>query len=167
MTEGSVVQEDSAARTDTPKRGLFYRIQDGVSMAFFAVMCFLLLLQLASRYVFNRPLLFTEEFSRFCYVWIAFLGLAIGHRRDRDDHIRVDLFSMFMPPAVKKAAGAFISVVAILLLAYLGYWGFEYLKFNEYSVAASTNFSMVYVYAALPIGCILGIVNIVCRFFGK
>ncbi len=149
------------------KRSLFYRLQDGASLVFFAVMCVLLLLQLASRYIFNRPLLFTEEFSRFCYVWIAFLGLAIGHRRDRNDHIRVDLFAMFMPEAVKKAANAVLSAVAVVILAYLTYWGIEYLKFNEYSVAASVNFPLVYVYAALPVGCVLGIVNIVCGLLGK
>ncbi len=150
-----------------PKRSLFDRAQDGLSLAFFAGMCVLLLLQLASRYVFNRPLLFTEEFSRFCYVWIAFLGLAIGHRRDRNDHIRVDLFAAFMPAGAKRAANVLISLLAVVLLAYLTYWGIEYLAFNEYSVAASVNFPLVYVYAALPVGCVLGILNIVRGFLGK
>lgn len=149
------------------ERNLFYRLQDHLSLAFFAVMCFLLLLQLASRYVFNNPLLFTEEFSRFCYVWIAFLGLAIGHRSDRDDHIKVDLFTMFMPGWAKKAANILVSLVSLALLAYLTYWGIEYVRFNEYSVAASTNFSLMWVYAALPIGCVLGVVNIVCKLLGK
>lgn len=149
------------------KRNLFYRVQDGASLLFFALMCVLLLLQLASRYVFNSPLLFTEEFSRFCYVWIAFLGLAIGHRKDRDDHIRVDLFTMFMPEAVKKAAKVFISLVSMALLVYLTYWGIEYVRFNEWSVAASTNFSLMYVYAALPVGCALGVINILCGLLGK
>jgi TRAP-type C4-dicarboxylate transport system permease small subunit len=142
-------------------------MQDHLSLAFFAVMCVLILLQLASRYVFNRPFLFTEEFSRFCYVWIAFLGLAIGHRSDRNDHIRVDLFSMFMPPWMKKAARYFIAAVSIVLLVYLTYWGIRYLEFNQYSVAASVRLPLVYVYAALPLGCVLGVVNIVCGLLGK
>lgn len=150
-----------------PKRGFFYAAQDYLSLGFFAIMCFLMLLQLASRYLFSRPLLFTEEFSKFCYVWVAFLGLAIGHRRDRNDHIRVDLFANMMPPAVKKAADIAVSLISIAILAYLTYWGVEYVEFNEYSVAASVNFPLMYVYAALPVGCALGIVNIVCRLLHK
>lgn len=150
-----------------PKRNIFYAAQDYLSLGFFAIMCILMFLQLASRYIFQRPLLFTEEFSRFCYVWIAFLGLAIGHRRDRNDHIRVELFTSFMPAAVKRAADIVISVISIGILVYLTYWGIEYVEFNEYSVAASVNFSLMYVYAALPVGCALGVVNIVCRLLAK
>lgn len=148
-----------------PKPGLFYSAQNYLSLTLFAVMCVLLVLQLASRYLFSRPLLFTEEFSRFCYVWIAFLGLAIAHRRD--DHIRIDLFANMLPSGVKRVLDKVVGILSIVMLAYLCYWGIEYLEFNSYSVAASIDFPLIYVYAALPVGCALGIVNIIWKMFRK
>ncbi len=141
----------------------FFTAQEWLSLAFFTVMCGLLVLQLASRYLFSRPLLFTEEFSRFCYVWIAFLGLAVAHRRK--DHIRIDMFVNMLPAGLRRVVERAVDVVCIGLLGYLGYWGVEYMIFNEYSVAASVDLPLYYIYAALPIGCLLGIINIVCGFF--
>lgn len=143
----------------------FFAAQNWVSMAFFTVMCALLVLQLASRYLFSKPLLFTEEFSRFCYVWIAFLGMAIAHKRG--DHIKIDLFVGLFPPGVRRVLTALVDIISLAMLAYLAYWGVEYMLFNEYSVAASVDFPLYYVYAALPVSCALAVVNIAGRLFGK
>ncbi len=150
---------------DKPKTNRFIAGQSYISLFFFAIMCILMLLQLGSRYIFARPLLWTEEFSRFCYVWIAFIGMGIAHHRQ--DHIKIDLFAVILPESVRKFLGKIVDVVTIVILAYLCYWGVEYLFFNEYSVAASIEFPMNYVYAALPIGCVFGIYNTVYRLFGN
>ncbi|MDR2392094.1 MAG: TRAP transporter small permease [Planctomycetota bacterium] len=146
-------------------KSIFPALQEGLSLAFFAGMCVLLLLQLISRYLFSRPLLFTEEFSRFCYVWIAFIGLAVAHRRN--DHIRIDLFLNWLPERARRAWETMIAIVSMAILGYLGWWGVEYLFFNAYSVAASVDFHLYYVYAALPAGCALGIANLAVRLFAR
>lgn len=145
------------------KVGIFFRAQEYLSLLFFAIMCVLMVLQLLSRYIFSSPLLFTEEFSRLCYVWVAFLGLAVAHRRG--DHIKIDLFMGILPPAARKAVEGVINMACIVILAYIGYWGVEYAIFNQWNVAASVDFPLYYVYAALPVGCALGIINIVSNFF--
>lgn len=145
------------------KSNMFFRVQEYAGLALFFLMCLLMILQLLSRYVFSSPLLFTEEFSRLAYVWVAFLGMAVAHRRR--DHIRIDLFTDMLPAGVKKALDAVTQVVCLLFLAYLGYWGVEYMIFNQWNVAASVDFPLFWVYAALPVGCALSIVNIVCNFF--
>lgn len=148
-----------------PKQNIFFRLQEYLSLAFFTVMCVLMVLQLMSRYIFSSPLLFTEEFSRLSYVWVAFLGMAIAHRRR--DHIRVELFFNMLPPGARKVAEVIINLCCCVILAYLGYWGVEYMIFNQWNVAASVDFPLYYVYAALPVGCLLAIVNIVCNFFSN
>lgn len=150
---------------EKPGGSVFLALQEWLSLAFFAGMCTLLLLQLISRYLFSRPLLFTEEFSRFCYVWIAFIGLAVAHRRN--DHIRIDLFVSRLPKRTRRAWETAITVVAIAILGWLGWWGVEYLFFNAYSVASSIDFPLYYVYAALPAGCALGIANLAVRLFAR
>ncbi|MDR1518691.1 MAG: TRAP transporter small permease [Planctomycetota bacterium] len=150
---------------EKPGGSVFLALQEWLGLAFFAVMCVLLLLQLISRYFFSRPLLFTEEFSRFCYVWIAFIGLAVAHRRN--DHIRIDLFVGWLPERARRIWEAAVAVASIAILGCLGWRGVEYLFFNAYSVASSVDFPLYYVYAALPAGCVLGIANLACRLFAR
>lgn len=142
---------------------IFFRFQEYISLLMFAIMCVLMVLQLLSRYVFSSPLLFTEEFSRLCYVWVAFLGMAIGHHRM--DHIKIELFSNMLPPSARKYLIFCVDLLCIAFLAYLGWWGIEYMIFNQWNVAASVNFPLYYVYASLPVGALLGIINIICTFF--
>ena len=147
------------------KPNIFFRLQEYVGLLFFTLMCVLLFLQLLSRYIFDSPLLFTEEFSRLAYVWVAFLGMAVAHRRR--DHIRIELFQDMLPAGAKKTLDIFIQLASIAILGYLCYWGVEYMIFNQWNVAASVDFPLYYVYAALPVGCVLAIINIVCNFFSK
>lgn len=149
----------------TRKPNIFFRLQEYLGLILFTGMCVLMALQLLSRYIFSSPLLFTEEFSRLAYVWVAFLGMAVAHRRR--DHIQIDLFKNMLPPAARKGLDALIQLASIVILAYLGYWGIEYMVFNQWNVAASVDFPLYYVYAAMPVGCALAIVNIVCNFFRK
>ena len=147
------------------KPNIFFRLQEFLSLIFFTAMCCFMVLQLLSRYIFSSPLLFTEEFSRLCYVWVAFLGLAVAHRRR--DHIRIDLFLNMLPSGMKKAVEAIIELACCVILGYLGYWGVEYMIFNQWNVAASVDLPLYWVYAAMPVGCALGIINIVCNFFAN
>ncbi len=82
-------------------------------------LCVLLLLtillalsaQIVSRYVFNAPLLHTDEVAQTALVWLTFLGAALIYREKR--HIEVDLVVALLPGRV--AAG--IAVVLELAVA--------------------------------------------------
>ena len=47
-------------------------------------------LQVIFRYFFNHPLFWSEELSRYCFVWIVFVGAAIAVKHGA--HIGVDYF---------------------------------------------------------------------------
>ncbi|MDR1535517.1 MAG: TRAP transporter small permease [Planctomycetota bacterium] len=147
------------------KRNFFIMAQECLSLAFFTFMCVLMVLQLLSRYVLRSPLLFTEEFSRLSYVWVAFLGMAVAHHRR--DHIRVDLFLNLLPPGGRRAAEAILDLASCAILAYLGWWGVKYMDFNQWNVAASMDIPLYYVYASFPAGCALAIANILGGLPGR
>ena len=46
-----------------------------LSVAIFA-MTLIIFLQVISRYIFNSPLVWSEELSRYLFVWISFLAIA-------------------------------------------------------------------------------------------
>lgn len=67
------------------------------------------------RYVFNRPLEWTEELIGFVFIWLSFLGAAVVAAKRR--HVAVDFITDYFPPAVKFWVQFFIYVLVMLLLA--------------------------------------------------
>ena len=46
--------------------------------------------QVFTRYVFDRPIVWVEELATYAFIWGAFIGAALGHKQQR--HIRIDTF---------------------------------------------------------------------------
>jgi TRAP-type C4-dicarboxylate transport system permease small subunit len=60
-----------------------------------------MLLQIAMRYVFNNSLSWPEEFSRYCYVWSAFLSL--GFTIKYGNMLRVGILMDYLPKTLRSA----------------------------------------------------------------
>jgi TRAP-type transport system small permease protein len=87
-----------------------------VAIAALAVLCAITVVDVAGRYLFNKPLLGTVEMSEFLMVLLSFGGLALAELRN--GHITVDFFVNALPQrasALLDAAAALLGVV---------FWGF-------------------------------------------
>lgn len=136
----------------------FARLEETVTLLFFLLMSLAVLLQLVFRFLFNRPLLYPEEISRYCYVWITFIGLALATKTG--EHIRVDLLVQLLSPAWRRRierATAVLSAVALLFLAALG---IRFLEFSRMSISSALEMPMNLVYVAFPLGCLLAVVRL-------
>ena len=80
--------------------------------------------QIVMRYVFNRPLIWSEELSRYLYVWIAWIGCAycVGTK----SHISVPIFSERLPVGVRKVLTGIGNIIVIGFLLYLIPYSFSY-----------------------------------------
>ena len=68
---------------------ILYRIESALGALFFMAMFGAVSVQVFSRYVLNRPLVWPFEFSIYCYVFIIYLGGAMAARRGT--HVAFDL----------------------------------------------------------------------------
>ena len=68
------------------------------------VMICVTLAQVVFRYVIAAPLPWSEELARYCFVWIVFLGGAVGLARGI--HLGVDLVVNALPPPLRRAMDA-------------------------------------------------------------
>ena len=71
------------------------------------------------RYFFNAPLLFVDEVASFLLVLVIFGGLAYTFRTG--GHVRVDLVTTHLPPAVRawlRAGGLLLGIAFILLVSW-------------------------------------------------
>ncbi len=115
--------------------------------------CDVVLLQVLMRYLFSYPNPWSEEVSRFCFIWLSMLGasLAVAHR----SHFRFDQVTERLPPRAKKAvetlAGAVVLLFALLLIG----TGIALMDLTVGERSAALNLPVALVYAAAPVSGVL------------
>ncbi|WP_158625923.1 TRAP transporter small permease [Arsenicitalea aurantiaca] len=71
------------------------RIEISIAMALFVVIVFSICAQVVFRYVLGSPLVWVEEAATYAFIWIVFLGAAVGMKRL--SHIKIEALSLAMP----------------------------------------------------------------------
>ncbi len=126
--------------------------------------------QVISRYVFNSPSTFSEEFLRFSLVWISVIGLA--YVAGKREHISLTLFLDKCPPHLVTYWNIVIQVVFILFAVYIMIIGGWKVSQNAMlQISPVLRLSMGKVYYALPLSgvltiayCLLNIMDMVKEF---
>ncbi|MFV0575931.1 MAG: TRAP transporter small permease [Vibrio sp.] len=113
--------------------------------------------QVISRYVFNSPSTFSEEFLRFSLIWVSLIGLA--YVAGKQEHISLTLFLDKCPAHLIKFWKIVLQVVFIGFAIYvliIGGWNVSSITINQISPVLQV--SMGKVYYALPISGVLVII---------
>ncbi len=128
------------------------------------IMILLIVLQVLNRLIFNAPSAWTEELSRFFYIWLTFLG-AVLVTRDRE-HIQVDFLYNKLPSVLKTVI---VKINYILILIFLGvvvYGGYIYMQIGWDAPVSTVPFlKMGYVTAVVPMAAILMAIFYILRLF--
>jgi TRAP-type C4-dicarboxylate transport system permease small subunit len=74
-----------------------------------------------ARYFFNHPIEWAEEFSRYAFIWIVFLGAAVCAKHGR--HIVIDGLALALPPRVQAGLAVLVDVLTFGLMVVLAYYG--------------------------------------------
>jgi C4-dicarboxylate transporter DctQ subunit len=119
-------------------------------------------LGIVSRYVFNAPIIWTDELARYALVWMTFLGGAELLMR-RDGHIAVGYFRSLMPRRHDRKAEILVIVLSIVIMAMMGFGGILLIEHNLISVSAALDVPMYVVYGVIPAAALLGIVALGVR----
>ena len=136
------------------------RILEWVLIALLAGMAAMVLLNVILRYGFNSGLTFSEEMSRYFFVWLTFIGAVLTF--GEHGHIGVETLVRRFGRRGRLACMA-ISNVIILICAGVMFWG-TWLQhdINASMTAAVVGISMIWVFGvgyftALGLGLIAGI----------
>ncbi len=112
--------------------------------------------QVISRYVFNSPSTFSEEFLRFSLVWMSVIGLA--YVAGKKEHISLTLFLDKCPKHLINIWYVVIQVVFIMFTVYiliLGGWKVSSTAMTQ--VSPVLKLAMGKVYYALPLSGVITI----------
>ena len=106
-------------------------------------------LQIISRYTqLIPPYIWTEELSRFLFIWMVMLGAMIGVREGT--HFEVDVWPELGPRG--NALLRIVSHVFVLLFALVFlYWGTRFVRFGWDQTSELAELPMIYIFLAWPI----------------
>ena len=120
------------------------------------------LLQVGMRYIFAYPNPWSEEVSRFCFIWMSLLGasLAVEHRA----HFGFDQVTKGLAPCVKSAVETFAAAVVFLFALLLIATGIALMGLTMGERSSALNLPIALVYAAVPVSGVLMVIHLLAEW---
>ena len=116
-----------------------------------------------ARYVFNHPLVWSDELSSIVFLWQAMLGAVIALRRD--EHMRMTALVGALPPRAQAGLDAFATCAALTFLALIAWPAFDYAIEELDITTPALEITNAWRAAALPCGTVLMALFALFRLF--
>nr|WP_319490003.1 TRAP transporter small permease [uncultured Caproiciproducens sp.] len=111
------------------------------------------------RYFLNNPLVWEEEVQLWLFLWTSFFAGSAAFRTK--SHVEIDMIVELLPKAVQKVVGVCIYLLVVFVMGYLFFKSnllvAQFIQSNNSTSVLHISSSMIY--AAIPIGCVLMIIN--------
>lgn len=134
-------------------RKLLGNAVEGLCLVLMAMLAVDLMLGVFSRYVLFRTFTWYDEIARLCFVWLVFLGAAVGVKRGA--HFGLHLVVDLLPARLQRGARLLTPLVVIAFSLVLVVQGWEFLQFGRFQSLPVMGISKAWVYAAVPVGGVL------------
>ena len=142
-------------------------LEGRIASFFFIMLIILLSTQVFFRFVLNKNMSWSEEVSRFFFVWAMYFGFALAANKDR--HFRIMAHFMYLPKRmgiILLTISDSLWVVYNILLIYVSFkYLFSMIEFPYYSQTIGIN--LLYIYLIVPIGFSLMTIRIVQNIFKR
>ncbi len=133
--------------------------------ALLVTVCVVVLLQVLMRYLFAYPNPWSEEVSRFCFIWLSLLGasLAVEHRA----HFRFDQVTKGLAPRLRRAVETGARVVVLIFALLLVGTGIVLMDLTAGERSAALNLPIALVYAAAPVSGLMMVIHMAAGWGGE
>ena len=121
------------------------------------------LAQIALRYLFNSPLIWSEELVKLLIVWITFVGAGAVCFDGR--HLNVDVFYKMTSGRLRTAVRWFNIALSLGFLAILFWTSITLVKIERMQELSALPLTVAHVRAAATVGALLMIAGILGRIF--
>jgi TRAP-type C4-dicarboxylate transport system permease small subunit len=143
------------------------------SIAVAEIICALFLLLIAGltiaqvilRYIFNYPLIWSEELSILVFIYLGFIGIGVAYAQGR--HLYVDALLVTLPKSIRKVIeGIALGFSCVFLLVVIVQMIKVMLVTSKVGITTpALLLPMIVIYVSLPIGCLLFLIQVVRRFW--
>jgi TRAP-type transport system small permease protein len=127
----------------------YHQLLTWLMVASVAILIVPVTLQIISRYTALIPSwIWTEELSRFLFIWMVMLGAMIGIREGT--HFEVDVWPDMSPRAsalLRIVSNLFVLVFALVFV----WWGIAFVRFGWDQTSELAELPMTYIFLAWPV----------------
>jgi TRAP-type C4-dicarboxylate transport system permease small subunit len=116
-------------------------------------------LQIIMRYLFNMPLTWPEEISRYMWIWTVFFSMSYAIKVG--NVLKVDILTEFLPRDVRRALEIFLQSVSLVVFGIFSYYSIIVLNSLIISkrVSPALRIPMSLVYVVVCIGFFLSFIR--------
>ena len=136
--------------------GWLHRRAENVAVALIAIMFASFLVQILARYVFNRPVAWTEEVSVLCWLWVVLWGAGFVIRDDEE--VRFDIIYGMVSIKTRRAFTVLtgIALIMLYLISLPATWKYVAFMRREHSAYLGIPFNYLYsIYIAFAVAVVI------------
>ncbi|MDR1519366.1 MAG: TRAP transporter small permease [Planctomycetota bacterium] len=128
----------------------------------FSLVFLVVLIQIFFRYVLGSPLVWSEELSRFIFIWVSLVGWVQAIRSG--SHIRITFIEERLPAGLQKAIRVLFQLCVMVFFVLLIWLGCLMVSrtFNR-SLVTIPELSVGMLYASLPVSALLCLFYSLCN----
>lgn len=138
---------------------LFFKLLELLVVACLVAMVFMVFGNVVLRYGFNSGITISEEMSRYCFIWLTYIGAMVAMREG--SHLGVDTLVKHLPLGGKKFC-LFVSECLMLFCNVLFLMGtYEMHHLQVTNVSPVVGISMIWIYGiGYVVAVVMGIFNL-------
>lgn len=140
------------------------RVESLVSNATLGILVLTVLWGVLTRYITEKPAVWTTELSGILFTWVVFVGAATAYRNGR--HIRITLLVDAVPPAVSAIVHFLAKLIVAAFVIYVTYLAYLMMIKGMTRVSPVMDIPFLWVYLAPLISFGIMSLTTLCRLFG-
>ncbi|MGP4059086.1 TRAP transporter small permease [Halobacillus litoralis] len=141
-------------------RAIDRKLEEVLLVIFSTIMVSVIFLQVAMR-VSGNSLSWSEELARYCFIWLVYIGISYGVKKQR--HIKVDVMLLLLKGKGKLVLAIAANLLFLFFSIYVVFSGYDIaaqlLSFGQQSPALGIPMGAVYM--ATPIGFGLAAIRLI------
>jgi TRAP-type C4-dicarboxylate transport system permease small subunit len=147
-------------KLDKLNRGLVV-LETFVAGSLLLIVFLVVLSQVVMRYLFAQPNPWSEELSRFCFIWLSMLGASLAV--ERRSHFGFDQAVKRLCASRRRFARRLATIVVMMVSLLLVFPGLALVRLTIHQRSPALDLPMAWVYGAVPISGILMLIHLLCR----
>jgi C4-dicarboxylate transporter, DctQ subunit len=130
---------------------LYNKFEEYLLVLSLAVSVALVALQIVFRYFINASIPWSEELTRYIFIWQIWLGTSFAQRDGK--HLKVEVLYSLMNPAGKKFLSVLSNLIFLSFCVFLTVNGFSLVMnlAHRYSLSPAMEIPLLFVYLSLPV----------------
>jgi len=132
------------------------RFEELVAGTFLVLMSLATFVNVILRYFFNSPIEWAEEFSRYAFIWLVFMGAALATKYKK--HIVIDTMLIVLHGRARAAMTLLADLVSLAVMLVLVYFGWILMTYAT-QPTATLKIPQYLVYMVVPLSAALIIIH--------